>query len=803
MTALVLPLLAVPLFAWKGRAWGPRGGWVALAFAAASAACLVGLWMGAEPRAPLVITWPWIPSLGVSLGFLVDGLSLFFGLLVTGIGVLVMLYASQYLDAHAKDHGRFYATLMLFMAAMLGTVFSDNLLTLFVFWEVTGLASFLLIGFEHEDPQARRGARMSLLVTCFTGLALFLGILLLGLQAGTFSFSQLLAEGARSQTAPSIVAAALVLVLIGAFGKSAQFPFHFWLPNAMAAPTPVSAYLHSATMVNLGIFLVARLYPLFGSFDLWWQMLAPICFLTMLLGAVLALLSNELKAILAFSTVSQLGLLMGFYALGDGRGVHYDYLHILNHSIYKGCLFMVAGIVIHTTHLKDIRQLGGLWKVMPLTAVACAVGAAAMAGVPGTLGFISKELLLADLLKAGGWHGPAGWVIAAAVVLASTLKVAFSLRLLLHLFFRPAPAGLPSDLHRPGFLLQLAPLVLAAATLVLGFFPGALQHVLVGLAVEGTHDRGFDDLHLWHGFNLKLALSVAIFAAGGLLYLVAQKLRWQFALVPRWLRFDLGFDVMLEGLFRGCRALTRISGVDRPVVHLPVMTSAFLIVVGGTVLLFLPGWWPAVAGSLTAEPAAAPPLLRWFTAAVIAAATVGVVAVRGWTVQLVGLMVIGFLVAFYFVLYRAPDLAMTQILVETATLLILLVLLARFPRTAQQDADAHQGVRRRVGQVVLSVAAGVLATVLVLIVTTRPSPNPAGLSYLEKSVPLAKGTNAVNTILVDFRGLDTLGEIAVLVIAALGVLGLLMRYRRRGATPEASRGLPGFTDAVWGGKEGP
>jgi NADH:ubiquinone oxidoreductase subunit 5 (subunit L)/multisubunit Na+/H+ antiporter MnhA subunit len=341
--ALGLPLLGSPFVALAGRRLGRRVGWLAFAFPVISTAALLVLFINLPLPHATVVTWPWIPSLGINLSFLLDGLSLFFGLIVSGMGCLVFFYANHYLDDHYEHHGRFYCYLTLFMAAMLGTVFANNLMLLFAFWELTGLASFLLIGFLHTEESSRVGARQALLVTGFTGLVMLTGIIMLYTVTGTYQFSEIVTGGLPVAEHKTWLTVAMVLVVIGAFGKSAQFPLHFWLPNAMAAPTPVSAYLHSATMVKLGVFLCARIYPLFVENDLWAPLLSSVAFTTMALAAVLALLSHDLKAILAYSTVSQLGFLIGYYGLGPAKGVDYDYLHILNHVFYKGALFMIVG----------------------------------------------------------------------------------------------------------------------------------------------------------------------------------------------------------------------------------------------------------------------------------------------------------------------------------------------------------------------------------------------------------------------------------------------------------------------------
>lgn len=790
--ALGLPLLLSPVLGPLGRVLGRRVGWVAFAAPVLSTAAL--LWLATQTGLPgaRVLEFAWIPSLGIHLAFLLDGLSLFFALIVSGMGVLVFWYANFYLDDHYRHHGRFYAYLTLFMAAMLGTVLANNLMLLFVFWELTGLASFLLIGFLHEDEKSRVGARQALLVTGFTGLLLLAGVLMVRQVTGTYALDVLLRDGLPAGEHRAWLTAALLLMLLGAFGKSAQFPFHFWLPNAMAAPTPVSAYLHSATMVKLGVFLCARLFPLFVQNDLWAPLLSWVAFGTMVLGAVLALLSHDLKAILAYSTVSQLGYLIGYYGLGPLRGVEYDYLHILNHVFYKGSLFMVAGVVIHSTGLQDIRQLGGLGRRLPWLAAACAVSAATMAGVVGTTGFLSKEMMLKEIFAAMPAHGTLGAYATGCVLVTSVVKVAFATRFFTHVFLGPEPEAVKARFHAPPWALQWPPLVLAAAALVFGLAPALLDSLLDAFTVAGLHQPA-DPLALWHGVTLELLVSTGVLVLGAGLYGFGQRTRWRWARIPSALRLDDFFEAGLGALAKFTKWLTRALQAERPVSYLPVVLGFLLIVVGGVAARVL---MPALRDGTGAAALAGAQWdpLRTFAAGLIALAVVGVGVLRRWTTQLISLSVAGFLTTFYFVLYRAPDLALTQILIEVVTLILVLLLLGRFPKSAERGEWTHRArPARRMLNLALALGVGALMTTLVLWGNARPSADRVGDRLAAGTVELAHGTNAVNTILVDFRGFDTLGEITVLLIATLGALGLLMRYKR---TPEEYRqgplGAPGM-----------
>jgi multicomponent K+:H+ antiporter subunit A/multicomponent Na+:H+ antiporter subunit A len=790
LLAIALPVLAVPLLLGLGPRWRERTGWLALPFPLISAVAIGFLAERAAVHGPIILELPWVPFLGLDLTFRVDGLSSFFGVIVSVIGVLVTFYARYYLDHQFSRHGQFYSFLMLFMAAMLGTVYANHLLLLFVFWELTGLTSFLLIGFDHANPESRRGARTALLVTSLTGLGMLAGVVMLAQTCGTYRIDELLRDGA-DLSRPQ-VRWALVLLMLGAFGKSAQFPFHFWLPNAMAAPTPVSAYLHSATMVKLGVFLAARIFPIFVGSELWMPLVGMIALLTMTLTALLALLSHDLKAILAYSTASQLGFLIAYYGLGSSGGVDYDYLHILNHVYYKGCLFMVVGIVDHATGTRDIRQLGGLFRRMPGVGIAAIIACAAMAGLPGTTGFISKEMMLKELFALDQTHGWFGVFAIVCVVLTSLMKVIFSARIALAVFFGQESDVVRRNFHAPPRPLAMPPLLLAVGIVVCGLFPVLWEIPFNLLAVEGLHTPVAIHLTIWHGFNRELAASAAVVVGGLLLFFVGHRFAWSWATIPAVLKFDRLFDVALEGLFDLARKITRLLRADRPPDYVPIVLVFTVGTVGGSL-----AWALGLRELAAAFGSAIPPdwySLRVFVALLIVGAVLGVVLLRSWATQLIALSVAGFLICFYFVLYRAPDLALTQILVEVVTLFMALILLGRFPRSAERGEIEHQPARWRKGlNIALSLGVGGLMTALVLLVMETPAEQRLGQVLLEQSVSLAAGSNAVNTILVDFRGTDTLGEITVLVAATLGCLGLLMRYRRSPAEYKSGpMGPPGY-----------
>jgi NADH:ubiquinone oxidoreductase subunit 5 (subunit L)/multisubunit Na+/H+ antiporter MnhA subunit len=783
LLAVFLPALLTPVMALAARRTGAATGYLGSATLAVSTSLLLSLFWARDDGTGDVIDFAWVPSLGVNLTFLIDGLSLFHGLIICGIGTLVCWYAASYLGEKYSGHGRFYACLMLFVTAMLGTVFSDNSLVMFVFWELTGVASFLLIGFFHSKDEARAGARRAFLTTAGTGLGLLAGLIMLGLAAGTYSFSEMArADDLSGGRGTPWMEASMVLVMLGIFGKSAQFPFHFWLPGAMVAPTPVSVFLHSATMVKLGVFLTARVFPVFSELDLWFPLLASVCFFTMLFGAWMALRCNDLKAILAYTTVSQLGMLIACYGLGSLVGVRFDYLFILTHVFYKAALFMIAGIVDHATGTRDLRELGGLAKKMPLLAVGTAICAAALAGLPFTAGFLSKESLLAELLGAQAEHPLAGGVILAAVLVSAVFSVAVAARIFIKTFLGETAPEQP--FYHPGWKIGFPVVLLSAATLLLGTFPNLYQAFFDSLRVMGLHEHDPVELEVWHGFNLELGASLVALVAGAWLYRREDQAGWKRTHIPAFLCFDVMFDRGLDGLNGFAKRLTRALRADSPAAYLPIIISFLLLAVCWTVATSEDNWLEPALPDWSFHP------LRMALVALVTAAVMGVVFLRRWTAQLVSLSLGGFFITLYFVLSRAPDLAMTQILVESASVVMMLLLLSRFPSSSQIGVRLPHGWSlQHIGKLGLSIGIGLLMALLVLFVEPNRHPDPVGPHYLELSRPLADGSNAVNTILVDFRGFDTLGEITVLLVATLGSLGLMMRYRR--TRPDAEP-PPGF-----------
>jgi multicomponent Na+:H+ antiporter subunit A len=721
----------------------------------------LGLFAGFAAMAPAVLAGTpvraaasWIPALGVRLSFHVDGLGLLFALLITGVGALVTVYAGGYLGAH-PHRGRFYATLFAFMGSMLGLVLADNLVLLFVFWELTSLTSYLLIGFEHEDEAARDAALQALLVTGAGGLALLAGALLLARVAGTFELSALLGRGDAVRADPAY-AAILVLVLLGAFTKSAQVPFHFWLPSAMAAPTPVSAYLHSATMVKAGVYLLARLSPVLGDTGAWRAGLTAVGAATLVVGAWLALRQTDLKRILAYTTVAALGALTALLGVGTTAAVTAAVVFLLGHALYKGALFLVAGAVDHETGARDAEGLRGLGRGMPITATAAAAAAVSMAGLPPTFGYLGKELLY----EVAHDHV----ALAAVAVLGNVLYVAAA-ALVLRPFFGPAggragPAEAPAS-------LWIGPAVLAALGVVLGLAPAVARPLVAGAAGAVLARPVAPDLALWHGLTPAVALSALTLAGAAIAFRIRARLRgWALGGLPARLGPARGYAGALRALYAVAAAQTRVLQNGSLRWYLRV-TLVVTIALAGWALLGRGAFaWPAAGPAATAFDVGlgALVLLAAFTATASTSRFAAVAALGA----------VGYGIAVVYALHGAPDLAMTQVVVDTLTVILFVLVFRHLPRFT-----ALSSARTRVRDAVIAGAAGAFVTAAMWAAMTAGGPPPISGFFLEASVPGGHGRNVVNVILVDFRALDTMGEITVLALAALGVVALLRLGRGR------------------------
>ena len=711
----------------------------------------------------------WMPQLGLELALRIDGLTLLFALLILGIGSLILFYAGYYLSAK-EDDGRFLAYMMLFMTAMLGIAMADNLILLWLFWELTSISSFLLIGFWGHRSDARRGARMALTVTGAGGLALLAGILLIGQVAGSFAMADVLAAGDLIRNADSYPLI-LFLVLLGAFTKSAQFPFHFWLPHAMAAPTPVSAYLHSATMVKAGVLLMARLNPALGDTALWAVSLSLVGLATMLYAAWFALLKRDLKGILAFSTVSHLGLITLLLGLGSPLAIVAAVFHILNHATFKAALFMMVGIIDHETGTRDIDRLGALWSMMPLTGTMTILAGSAMAGFPPFNGFLSKEMLFEQSLT-NNLLGALSIIIPLLVVVAAMLSVAYSLRLIWSLFFaapkltREQKALPPIKAHDPAPGMLAPGLLLAVTSLLIGLFPTTLAAPLLNaasLAVQGESTPAFK-LALWHGINGPLLMSVAAVAGGALMLRQQRHLSRLAALFPQ-RNAGAIFETAVLRVIKATLWLTlRLeNGSLQRYQALLVLTALALIAVGLTQI-------ESLTGARGLQPLDG---MLFLGAGLIIFGAIGSALSHRWRlVSLLMLSVVGLSVSLTFVRFSAPDLALTQLSVEVASMILLILALFFLP----QRPPLLVSRRRILRDLLLAVSLGLVVAMLNYALLTRESVSISDF-FLRESVPGGGGTNVVNVILVDFRGFDTLGEITVLTLAGLATFKLLERLK--------------------------
>ncbi|PZO04563.1 MAG: monovalent cation/H+ antiporter subunit A [Hyphomicrobiales bacterium] len=700
----------------------------------------------------------WLPQIGLSFSFFIDGLGLFFATMILGIGLLVIVYARFYLSRN-DPIGRFYAYLLLFQGAMVGVVLSDNILLLLVFWELTSLTSFLLIGYWRHLPEARQGARMALVVTGGGGLLLIAGMLLLGHIAGSYELSEILKRGELIKASP-LYLPMLLLVLGGAFTKSAQFPFHFWLPHAMAAPTPVSAYLHSATMVKAGIFLLARLWPVLAGTDAWFLIVAPVGLVTMLVAAWIAIFKDDLKGLLAFSTVSHLGLMTMLLGFGTPMAAVAAVFHILNHATFKAALFMGAGIIDHETGTRDIRRLGGLLTLMPITATLVLIASASMAGIPLFNGFLSKEMMLEEALKTSYAGMP--WLFPVMAGLATLFSVAYSARLAVRVFFGPKRHDYPSHPHDPPVGMWGPVAVLVVLVVAIGLLPALIAGPIVAhtaLAVIGGPLPSYY-LSIWHGVTPALLTSMGATVAGAALFLAYQTINRIRLGLPRPDAKTL-FDRVIAGT---------VAGADWAIArsHTGSLQLYFAIILGAVVVLAAGGFWSAShgAGTRATLPMSLPAGIAWF--ALVAASVAAALRHHDRVFALVLTSIVGLVVSLLFLQFSAPDLALTQISVDVVTTVLLLLALNLLPKTTPREGSPL--LRSR--DAGIAAVAGLGVAGLAYAVMTRGFETISAY-HLEQSKPGGGGTNVVNVILVDFRGFDTFGEIIVLGIAALAIFALL------------------------------
>ena len=710
----------------------------------------------------LRVSTPWLA--GIDYTVRVDGLAWIFCLLISGIGSLVVLYAHYYLSAEDSEP-RFLAYLLAFAGAMLGVVTAGNLIVLLVFWELTSVASFLLIGFWTHRDDARQGARMALTVTAGGGLCLLAGLILLGQVAGSFDLDAVLAAGPAVRADP-LYPAILALILLGAFTKSAQFPFHFWLPHAMAAPTPVSAFLHSATMVKAGVFLLARLYPVLAGSDLWLYAVSLAGLATLLVGAWYAVFQHDLKGLLAYSTLSHLGLITLLLGMGSELAVVAAVFHILNHATFKASLFMAAGIIDHECGTRDLRRINGLIRYMPWTSVLAITAAAAMAGVPLLNGFLSKEMFFAEALEVG--HPLLAWLVPAGAVLAGLLGVAYSSRFIHDTFFHGEPVGLDRTPHEPPLWMRIPVDLLVLVCVAVGLTPMQTFGPLLAVAVPAVTGAPMPDVSiaLWHGFNLPLAMSAVAFVGGIWLYFRLQRARGLHGRDPsRGPSGQRGFERAMAELGKFAGVVTNAFQHGR----LPIYTATLLAAAG---LALLP-WLlrlelPAASGEVDAGLAAG--------ALLVAGAGLACVFVRLRMALLLASGIAGLGSVLIFLSRGAPDLAFTQLAVDGVFAVVVALALGRLLRPGRY-VPPHG---RPALALVAAVLAGLGLLLLALGMTAAPFDSALSDYFGAQSLAAAHGRNVVNVIIVDFRGLDTLGEIAVVLLAALAAGGILRRMGRAG-----------------------
>lgn len=777
-----LPLIVlIPFVGATLTFWMCQGGRLRAAYAAGTftlLALLILIPAASQVMSGETLIWQqdWVPAAGLSLMFRLDGLGLLFSLMILVIGLLVILYARYYLSAD-DPMGRFFAYMLLFMGSMLGIVLSEHVIQMLVFWELTSISSFLLISYWKHRQDARQGARMALAITGGGGLALLGGLLLLGEAAGSYELSTILASGdiIRSH---ELYVPALVLILLGIFTKSAQFPFHFWLPHAMAAPTPVSAYLHSATMVKAGVFLLARLFPALSGSAEWTWIVSLAGLITLLLGAYTALFKHDLKGLLAYSTISHLGLITLLFGIATPLAAVAGVFHIMNHATFKASLFMAAGIIDHEAGTRDMRKLNGLWKYMPYTAVLAMVAAGAMAGVPLLNGFLSKEMFFEKTVYLSTEVGYTWWLPGAATI-AGMFAVAYSVRFIHDVFFNGEPVNLPKTPHEPPRWMKVPVEILVVICLAVGVLPALTFGPLLAAAAQATLQTELPEysLAVWHGFTPALGMSVLAIFGGLVIYKFRKSL---YVLHDRSVgRIDgRGMFMWIENrVFRLANWITEhlLAARLQRMVAVLVVTAVAAIAIG------LWGEAP-LRGSIALTPV--DPVSLAAALCLLTGAIGTAVLHRRRFLALIMLSVVGLVTALTFIKFSAPDLALTQLTVEVVTVVLFLLALYFLPQLSPSESS----LGRRGRDLIIALTAGLGTAALTWAVLTRPYQSISGY-FLDNSVPGGGGTNVVNVILVDFRGFDTLGEITVLAIAAIGIYALLDGLRLHAPTAD-DKGRP-------------
>ncbi|PRR96570.1 Na+/H+ antiporter subunit A [Bacillus atrophaeus] len=726
----------------------------------------------------------WIPSLGINFTVYIDGLGLLFALLITGIGALVVLYSIFYLSKEKEQLGPFYVYLLMFMGAMLGVVLVDNVMVLYMFWELTSLSSFLLIGYWYKREKSRYGATKSLLITVFGGLCMLGGFILLYIITDSFSIREMINQ-VHLIAGHDFFIPAMILILLGAFTKSAQFPFYIWLPDAMEAPTPVSAYLHSATMVKAGIYVIARFSPVFAFSSEWFWIVSLTGIITMVWGSFHAVKQTDLKSILALSTVSQLGMVVAMLGAG-AAALHYDnteyytvatmaaIFHLINHATFKGSLFMAAGIIDHETGTRDIRRLGGLMAIMPITFTISLIGTFSMAGLPPFNGFLSKEMFFTSMLRVThvDLFNVQTWGVLFPVLawIGSVFTFIYSMKLLFQTFRGTyQPDKLEKKAHEAPIGMLISPVILVAFAVSLFFFPNILSYSLIEPAVSSIYPTLLDshekfDVHIsqWHGFTAEVFMTLGIIVIGTAGYLTLSKWKGIYKLFPKKLTLNRLYDKLTIGMEKGSYQVTKryMTGFLRD--YLLYVFAAFIILIGSA-LVFKGGF------SFSAEGTAKIGLYEIILSVVMISATAATVFAKSRLTAIISLGVVGYTLALFFVIFRAPDLALTQLVIETISVALFLLCFYHLPKLRWKKKTRTF----RLNNFIISLGVGIIVTLLGIASSSQRTKDSIASFFTKHSHDLGGGDNVVNVILVDFRGFDTMFEITVLTIAALGIYGMI------------------------------
>ena len=718
----------------------------------------------------LNLSWEWLTlgNMPIHLGLRLDGLSMLFGLLITGIGTLIMYYSTEYMAGDRRKPS-FYFYLLSFMASMLGVVMASNTITLFVFWELTTITSFLLIGFNYDNRKSRWSAIQGLLVTGLGGFCLLAGIVLLGQIVGSYEFDDILAASETLKASPQYVPV-VVLILLGCFTKSAQFPFHFWLPNAMVAPTPVSAFLHSATMVKAGVYLMARMNPMLGGTELWTWTLIIFGGITAIYSSWQSIRSDDGKQILAYSTLMALGTLTLFIGIGSKEALSTAAMFILIHALYKASLFMVIGAVDHATGTRRTSALGGLFKDMPLSGFVAILAALSMAGLPPFVGFVGKELMYETTLHLHAGWSFAPYVVTGVIFLANAMMFAAAALFVFGIFFGERKPTRKTT-HEAPRTIWLGSLVLAV--LGLGFGPfveylgghGLISHVVS--VIGGAPPEETVKLALWHGPGMVLYISLATFAAGIALYFIARKYlsgTHYEGYVPLF-SSNVIYQQIYDAIGRLAEIVTGFVQSGRLRYYLTMAFGFFVVIMAVTMAKFSPFSFPKKIDW--------PLPYEWALIAMICVSTLVVLVSTSRLLSIAALGVSGAVIGIIYLLFSAPDLAITQLLIETLSVIIVTLVILKLPSFKM---PSHTGPAARVRDALIAVGMGGIVTALMLAIVSRPFDLRLSDYFAEWSYRLAHGHNVVNVIIVDFRGFDTLGEIIVVAIAAIGIWAMLKMH---------------------------